>query len=186
MTDATSALQEPLLWLDPLMVWVPVAWLATMFTLAGLSKLSDRYLFVQHLGAYRTPDALLPTMTWAIPIAELLTAGLLLSPWRQWGAVCAAALLLAYATGMAWHLHQGRSLDCGCGGEALPLSWHLVARNTLLALLAVPAAASTLERDIASADRWVIAAALVLAALLSLAFHQVLRHRQHGLTSRLA
>lgn len=163
--------------IDPLPAWLCSAALAVLFAQAAVAKLADRALFEQHLGAYRVPMAMLPALAWALPLAEVATALALLSPWRQWGAAAAAALLLAYAAAMAWHRARGRRLDCGCGGEPLPLSWALVARNGALALLAWPAAAPLLPRPLGVGDLAVIGAALVLGTLLWAALHQVLRHR---------
>ncbi len=116
-------------------------------------------------------------LAWLLPITEIMVALLLLTPWRALGAVGAASLLLLYAAAMAWHRAQGHALDCGCGGDPLPLSWALVIRNTLLAMLALAAAAPMATRSLAIADFFVIAAALVLGTLLHAALHQMLRHR---------
>ncbi len=161
--------------LDPLVVWIAAAWMAVLMLYAGLAKAMDRLLFVQHLGAYRVPDAWIWPLSVLLPVAELLCGALLLSPWRAVGAAGSAALLVLYAVAMAWHRAAGRRLDCGCGGEPLPLSWALVARNGLLVLLCWPAAASMAERDLRWADQAVVLGAVLLGALLWAAFHQVLR-----------
>ena len=164
-----------LLMLDPLAVWIPAAWLATLLVHAGLIKHLDRALFAQHLSAYRVPDALLTPISWALPLTEMGLGLMLLSPWRAWGAVGAAGLLLLYAAAMAWHRRAGRQLDCGCGGEPLPLSWTLVLRNLTLVLLCLPASAAFVPRDMHLADYGVTLGAVLLGALLWAAFHQVLR-----------
>jgi uncharacterized membrane protein YphA (DoxX/SURF4 family) len=163
--------------LDPLLVWIAVACTATLFAHAAITKLGDRALFEQHLAAYGVPSALGGALAWLLPLAEAATALLLLTPWRSAGAALAAALLLSYAAAMAHHRRQGHALDCGCGGEALPLSWALVLRNLVLAALALGAAAPMTARALALADFLVIAAALVLGTLLHAALHQMLRHR---------
>jgi hypothetical protein len=84
-------------------------------------------------------------------------------------------LLLLYAGAMAWHRAADRRLDCGCGGEPLPLSWALVVRNGLLVLVCVPAGAAMVERPLRWADQAVVLGAVLLGALLWAAFHQVLR-----------
>jgi hypothetical protein len=136
--------------LDPLLVWIAVACTATLFAHGGIAKLGDRALFEQHLAAYGVPPALTGALAW---------------------------LLLLYAAAMAWHRKQGHALDCGCGGEPLPLSWALVLRNLVLAALALAAAAPMAARALGLADFLVIAAALVLGTLLHAALHQMLRHR---------
>ncbi|MEY4749263.1 MAG: hypothetical protein RIQ60_1477 [Pseudomonadota bacterium] len=167
---------------DPLPGWVASAWLAVLLAHAALAKLADRALFLQHLGAYRLPEASLAPLQWTLPLAELAAAALLLLPaGRDIGAALAALLLLAYAGGMAWQLLQGRAqggtLDCGCGGEPLPVSWVLVARNVLLAGLAGAVTADVAPRPLGLADFAVVAASLPLAALLYAAFNQLLRHQ---------
>ncbi|PUE05991.1 hypothetical protein B9Z51_17245 [Limnohabitans sp. T6-5] len=161
--------------LDPLAVWIPTAWLATLMVHAGLVKHLDRALFEQHLSAYRVPDAWLAVLGWTLPTAEMGLGLLLLSPWRDWGAVGSCALLLLYAAAMAWHRKAGRQLNCGCGGEPLPLSWTLVLRNLSLALLCWPASAVLAPRPMHIADYGVTLGAVLLGALLWAAFHQVLR-----------
>lgn len=163
--------------LDPLLVWIAVACTATLFAHGGIAKLGDRALFEQHLAAYGVPPALTGALAWLLPLAEAGAALALLTPWRAAGAVLAAALLLLYAAAMAWHRQQGHALDCGCGGEPLPLSWALVLRNLVLAALALAAAAPMAARALGLADFLVIAAALVLGTLLHAALHQMLRHR---------
>jgi len=67
---------------------------------------------------------------------EGLAAAALLSPWRDWGAYLAAALLGLYALAMGLQLMHHRVIDCGCGAQAMPVSWVLVGRNVLLMALA--------------------------------------------------
>ena len=162
---------------DPLLVWIARACIAALFAHAAAAKLADRSLFEQHLAAYGVPHRLLPLLAWLLPVAEAGTALALLTPWYSFGAAAAAALLGFYGAVMAWHRARGRRLDCGCGGEPLPLSWALVLRNLVLAALALAAAAPMAARALGLADFLVIAAALVLGTLLHAALHQMLRHR---------
>lgn len=161
---------------DPLAIGIATAWLAVLMLHAGQSKARDRLLLLQHLSAYRVPDAWLTPLSVLVPMAELVCGVGLLSPWRFWGAVGSAVLLVLYAGAMAWHLRAGRALDCGCGGEPLPLSWALVVRNLLLALLCWPASWPMAQRELGWIDQAVILGAVVLGALLWAVFHQVLRH----------
>lgn len=163
------------LMLEPLMIWIPAAWLATLMLHAGLVKLQDPPLFLQHLAAYRVPDAWLTPMSVTLPLSEIGMGLLLLSPWRTWGALSAATLLLLYAGVMAWHRQAGRQLDCGCGGEPLPLSWTLVLRNLALSLLCLPAGAAVHAREMQIGDYAVTLGAVLLGSLLWASFHQVLR-----------
>lgn len=160
---------------DPLWAAICVAWTAALMLHAASAKAIGLAQFEQHLAAYRVPSALLPPLARALPAAEALTVALLLSPWRGAGAALAALLLIAYALAMAWQRLHGRVVDCGCGGAPLPVSWALVARNGLLAAVALATALPVADRLLGLADALVIAAAVVLGALLYAAFGQVLR-----------
>jgi hypothetical protein len=174
---------DSLFTLDPLSLWIAAALTATLLAHAALAKFSDLALFEQHLAAYRLPEALAPLAVRAIPTLELGAAVLLLSPWRAAGAALACALLCVYGAAMAWHRARGHALDCGCGGEPLPVSWPLVARNAGLALVALVATGSVADRPMGWPDFAVVTASVVLAALLYAALNQVLRH-QAGLPMR--
>lgn len=163
--------------MDPVVTWIAAACTATLLAHAALAKLADRALFEQHLAAFGVPMPLLMPLAWLLPLAEALAAALLLSPWQAAGAGLAAALLLLYAAAMARLRAAGRTPDCGCGGEPLPVSWALVLRNAALAALALLAAVPVAPRALTRADMALIAATLLLATLLYAAVHQVLRHR---------
>lgn len=169
---------------DPLIAWIAIACIATLFAHAALAKFTDAALTEQQLHAYGVPMGLLPLVGKALPAAEALAAVLLLTPWRTAGAALAVALLLLYAGAMAWQRLQGRTPDCGCGGAPLPVSWALVVRNALLAALAIVAAAPMAPRAMALADFLVVVAALLLATLLYAALHQLLRHHRSPNTLR--
>lgn len=165
----------PDLTLDPLALMLACGALVIVFVPAAWAKLADRSLFEQHLAAYGAPDAALPALAWALPLAEAAAALGLVTPWRAGAAALGTVLLLLYAAAMAWHRAHGRRLDCGCGGAPLPLSWALVARNLGLAGVAVLAAAPVATRDIGAADIATALGGLLLATLLYTAVHQVLR-----------
>lgn len=171
---------------DPLPVWIAAAALAALFAHAALAKWADLALFEQQLSVYGVPASGLPALTRLLPPLELLTALLLMAgPWRPLGAGLAAGLLLLYAGSMGYHRWRGHVLDCGCGGEPLPVSWALVLRNLGLAALALFAASGLSVRPMGGVDMAVVAAATALAALLYAAMNQLLRHRavRHGLRS---
>lgn len=113
--------------------------LATLFARAAWHKLSQRQSFQAELSAYRlVPASLMFPVVYGLAAAEIFCAlGLLVS---QAAIQVAIALLSIYATAMAINLWRGnRYIDCGCGGWLSPrktLSWALVLRNFLLALLA--------------------------------------------------
>ena len=95
--------------IDPLPLWLARACLATLFAHAALAKWSDSSLFEQHLVAYRVSAPLVAVLRHALPLAEALTAVLLLTPWHPIGGALGAALLVIYGAAMGWHLAQGRT-----------------------------------------------------------------------------
>jgi hypothetical protein len=163
--------------IDPLLVWIALACVATLLAHAAVGKLMDRALFEQHLAAYGVPHALLAAAAVALPAIELIAALLLFTPWRAAAAALAVALFVLYVAAMAQALLRGRRLDCGCGGEPLAVSWTLVARNVVLVGVALTAGATMAPRPMGVGDFLVVAASLLLATLLYAALHQVLRHR---------
>lgn len=171
----------PLPSFDPLPVWIAAAALAALFAHAALAKWADLALFEQQLSVYGVPASTAPALARLLPPLELSTALLLMAgPWRPLGAGLAAALLLLYAGAMGYHRWRGQVLDCGCGGEPLPVSWALVLRNLGLAALAGLAASGLGARPMAGVDMAVVVAATALAALLYAAMNQLLRHRAGG------
>ena len=133
----------------PLLLAARIA-VACIFLTAAVGKLRHLTVFEGVLANYR----LLPR--WAIapahvllPLTELaIGVGMIASP--LFAAPAAALLLLVFAVAMAVNLRRGRSdIDCGCHQSVLRqrLSWTLVWRNAVLAVLAllavVPSASSS-------------------------------------------
>jgi hypothetical protein len=121
---------------DPLLQWVVALGLALVFGSAAWHKRSAPAHFRAQVAAYRVlPPVLLRPAAGALPWIELATAlGLLIVPLRPAAGVAAATLLLTYGAAMLINLLRGRTdIDCGCGGQAQPLSRTLVVRNLILA-----------------------------------------------------
>jgi uncharacterized membrane protein YphA (DoxX/SURF4 family) len=110
--------------------------LAVVFVRAGVAKLTDR---PSTTSAFR--ELGLPRLAaTVVPIAELiLAAALIVIP--GWGAVFALALLAAFTTFLTLALRAGVPAPCNCFGNARPatVSWKALARNCVLAALAVVA-----------------------------------------------
>ena len=114
--------------------------LAGVFAVAAAHKIRNHLAFRGILDQYRImPGPLVPL---AAPLVVALECAvclmLIVPPWRWLGGPLAAGLLLLYGAAIAINLYgRGRTaMDCGCGGEATPLSGWLLLRNGLLALLA--------------------------------------------------
>jgi hypothetical protein len=117
---------------------------ALVFLTAAFGKLRHRLVFQGVVANYRLlPDIAVSAFALLLPLVEAVVAAGLLFTSSSWPAVSAAALLILFAVAMAINILRGRRhVDCGCFQSALKqtLSWILVTRNAVLAvLLAVPA-----------------------------------------------
>jgi len=152
---------------DPVVVVILRAALALLFVAAAAHKLRDRDGFRASLEAYRLlPAGALAPAARALPLVELATAALLVTPRAgRAGALAAASLLLLYALAMGVNLARGRrDLDCGCTGPGArggKIGGALLARNALL----VAAALATLLPAAPRALVWVDLVTVPLALL---------------------
>jgi hypothetical protein len=109
--------------------------------LAGAAgKLRDRADFALAVEAYElVPERLVPAAALTFALLELTSGLLLAAPWTRMAGAALALLVMALATAaVIVNLARGRRvLDCGCGGLSgrQPISWWLVLRNTMLALV---------------------------------------------------
>jgi peroxiredoxin/uncharacterized membrane protein YphA (DoxX/SURF4 family) len=125
--------------MDTVLLLVRVA-LAAVFVLAGVTKLLDLPGSRQAMRDFGLPDPYARYAGVSLPVAELAIAVLLIprvTAW--WGALAALLLLLAFIGGMANVMRQGKAPDCHCFGQvhSEPVGWPSVARNGVLALLAL-------------------------------------------------
>lgn len=114
-----------------------------VFARAAFHKASAMPEFRQAVSDYGlVPEKLAPAASLGLLVAETAAIGLLLVPSVRFvGGVLAAALLVLYGLAMMANLLQGRTfIDCGCGGVRQSISYGLVARNGVLAGLALLAA----------------------------------------------
>jgi uncharacterized membrane protein len=113
---------------------------ALVYLAAALGKMRHWAVFQGVLANYRLlPDPLVGSFAYVLPPFEaLLGAALLFGVLSPWAEAAAAVLLLLFAAAMGINIMRGRRhIDCGCFQSALKqtLSWVLVARNGVLALL---------------------------------------------------
>jgi uncharacterized membrane protein YphA (DoxX/SURF4 family) len=111
-----------------------------VFLTAAAGKLRHMAEFHGVVANYRIlPDFLAVPFAYGIPPLEALIGAALFCGWfSPWPSAAAAALLLLFALAMGINIRRGRRhIDCGCFQSALKqtLSWTLVARNVVLALL---------------------------------------------------
>jgi hypothetical protein len=112
--------------------------LAAVFAWAGLAKVRRPSSMHATLRAVGLPRGLIRIAATALPAAELVVAGALLT--RPFvGGVAAAALLLAFTAAVARVHRSGRRITCGCFGSAddQPVGAHLYLRNGWLMICAL-------------------------------------------------
>lgn len=162
--------------LDPLVVLIACGVLIAVFVRAIWHKLSDFAVFKALFADYEIlPKNLVGPAALILVLAEAaIVIGLVIPLLRPAAAIGAGALLLLYGGAIALNLMRGRyMIDCGCGGSGQGLSWFLVARNVVLALIAGLAAAAPAARDISITDAVVLALSVVTVWLVILASEQV-------------
>ncbi|MBD9375436.1 methylamine utilization protein MauE [Rhizobium sp. ARZ01] len=114
--------------------------LVLLFAHSALHKLADFPAFTGYVADYELlPPYLVTWVSRLAVVAELtIVAGLVLPATVAWASYFAGALLALYGIAIAINLLRGRlSVECGCGAITQPLSWSLLARNTLLIAITV-------------------------------------------------
>ncbi|MEB2285717.1 MAG: hypothetical protein B6D46_09160 [Polyangiaceae bacterium UTPRO1] len=161
---------------DPVVTLAIRAGFALLFATAAAHKLRDRAGFSAVLAAYRVlPAGAVGAAAAVIAVAELATALAWLLPGAVAGAAAATVGLLAlYALAIGVNLGRGRrAIDCGCGigGVAQPLGEGLLARNALLAALALAALRPLPARPLGWVDGVTAAGVVAVAAGIWTAAH---------------
>lgn len=164
---------------DPVIPLVVALSLALLWFVAAAQKLNGFAVFVTVLTDYRlVPQGAARACAVAVIGLELELAVCLLIPVLRNAALAGSALLLAlYAAAIAVNLFRGRRfIDCGCMGPAgrQSLSGSLVARNLLLALLALAAMLPVQARPLLWFDAIAVTAAVCAAALLYAAINRLI------------
>lgn len=170
--------------IDPLVGRVIALGLALLLLAAAWHKIAAREEFVAILRGYElVPAALLRAAAVLIPATEVVLAVAWLAGLARVAvAIATAVLLLVYAVAIAVNLHRGRiQIDCGCGlggsaGNRQRLSAWLVARNLVLAGLALLAAFPATGRALGLVDALTLAAATAAAALLYAGASQLIQN----------
>ena len=112
--------------------------LATIFTIASLTKLIDRTGLRRTLEAFGIPTPLASPLGILLPLVELVIASTLLpSISARWGAAGALALLIVFMGGIVFNLAHGRTPECRCFGRlsAAPIGKATLSRNIALAAI---------------------------------------------------
>jgi len=141
-----------------------------VFAVAGVAKLSDVDATRSGMAAFGVPRRLAAPASITLPIAELAVAGLLVPPSTAGAAaVVAAALLLVFAAAIVAQLARGRRPDCNCFGRVGSSTAGVtpLARNVLLAALAVSIAVAGPGESVGRALGGVTPAVIVVVAVLA-------------------
>lgn len=113
--------------------------LAAVFGTAGIAKLFDPAGSAKAAADFGVPLSLTRAVAYLLPAVELFIAASLLFVQFSWfGAIGAAALLLAFTFGMVVQLAKGNAPDCHCFGQihSEPVGKASIARNIALLILA--------------------------------------------------
>ncbi|MFT7338238.1 MAG: hypothetical protein ACI92B_001568 [Marinobacter maritimus] len=157
--------------IDPVISTSAALALSVIFASAASHKLRHPSWFRRQVHEYELiPGLMVPAAARTLPIAELvIAAGLLWSISRPYAGVLAFLMICVYALAIAINLARGRKdIDCGCSGPAMrqPLQPALLARNLLLAIIALVALLPMLDRPLSLHDNFVMIAAGVVLVLL--------------------
>ncbi len=148
--------------------------LAIIFALAGLAKLVNRTGTRRALGEFGVPEDLLGTGAVALPVVELVVAGLLVpASTARIGAALGALSLLTFSVAIGRALKHGERPNCNCFGrlKTAQASGHTFARDLVLcaaSLLIVVAGPGSSVGDLVTIEAMVIAGAVLMLILVSL------------------
>ncbi|WP_339782378.1 MauE/DoxX family redox-associated membrane protein [uncultured Marinobacter sp.] len=157
--------------IDPIISTSAALALSVIFASAASHKIRYPTWFRRQVREYELiPGLMVPFAALALPVTELaVAAGLLWSTSRPYAGVLAFLMISLYALAIAINLARGRKdIDCGCSGPAMrqPLQPALLARNLLLAIIALVALLPMLDRPLSLHDNFVMIAAGVVLVLL--------------------
>ncbi len=156
---------------DPVIVLIAQLAIGWLFLFGALHKVRDIGQFKRVLMAYRLlPEAVISPAAWMVATAEVLLGFAALAQVPV-AFVAGGAVLCVYALAMLVNLLRGRRfIDCGCGGDSQPITWGLIARNSILVAvcglaLVEPAARSFGWIDLGSVGFGVIVCGLIYGAV---------------------
>lgn len=110
--------------------------LTGLFSLAAITKLTDRAGTRQAIVDFGVPTRLAAPISILLPLAEFAAAAALIpTASARWGALGILGLLLLFSAGIGINLARGRTPDCHCFGQlhSEPVGWVTLLRNGVLA-----------------------------------------------------
>ena len=165
---------------DPAIVLLARTSLSLLFGVAAAHKLLHPRELLAALDAYDLASRRFNTaIARLLPLLEFAVAiGTWILPTRVYASLLAAALLTIYAAAIGINLARGRhDLDCGCTafGRRSPIAGWMLARNAILTVLAVLAAAPVAPRTLTLTDALTVTGGLCVLTLIYLAVGGLLR-----------
>ena len=119
--------------------------LAVVFATAAVAKLVDPARTQESLAGFGVAERFRAPAALVLPLTELALAVLLvLEPTAVGAAIAAIVLLLAFSAAIARAIRRDERPDCNCFGQlgSRPVGWASLARNAVLAAVAVAIAAA--------------------------------------------
>jgi len=108
-----------------LLIEVLSALLVFLFIYTSISKLLDYHTFRQQLGQSPFITLYAPVIVWALPLGEIIIAGLLLYPrTRLTGFYLSFFILSLFTFYLVAMLRLSYFIPCSCGGVLQHLSWN--------------------------------------------------------------
>ncbi|MBS1656352.1 MAG: hypothetical protein JSU05_15975 [Bacteroidetes bacterium] len=96
-----------------------------LFVYTGISKLTGHKAFERTLSTAPVIKIGAGIIAWFIPLAELITAGLLLfAVTRRKGMIAAIVLMTGFTMYIGYMLLFASTLPCSCGGVLTKMKWH--------------------------------------------------------------
>ena len=127
--------------------WLALAarvYLGAIFLLACTHKIARPDLFAVDVATYQLlPLSAVNLFAITLPWVELVAALLLLVGWRvRAAALLVGVMMAAFTVALAWALHRGLDMSCGCFASQSaahddPISWKTVVRDVAWLALAV-------------------------------------------------
>lgn len=167
---------------DPLFTTTTTNFLAVLFLLTGMHKLSNVTQFKAAITAYQLiPDGLINATASILLVGELgIALMLLVTSTKQCAAISALLVLGVYFSVMAINISRGgKDIQCGCSvltRETLLSYWHL-ARNAILMGLTVLILIPEADRALNWLDIVQIAAGVISLSILYLSVDALLSNR---------
>ncbi|HMR92707.1 MAG TPA: MauE/DoxX family redox-associated membrane protein [Chitinophagaceae bacterium] len=117
------------------------AMLVLLFLYTAINKIRSQDSFKDAMAQNAVLAAYTGTLSWLIPMTEIIIAGLLIIPrFRRYGLLGAFLLMTLFTSYVAYMLTMAGDLPCTCGGVIQQMSWkqHLWF-NTAFTILALAA-----------------------------------------------